>query len=164
MDQDSVFKSPKKEQQIVPDSVIAEFFESSTDDLLNLKGISGIKDNENKKESVMSSTYDDETNWYHLIECDELSINDDDDDQDSGVCNQHLSQNEENMVNNVIGNIKNELCGVWEDKEEHRDQKDDKNMCLNLSLNFQNVMDAWSNRGPCWTDDFTHSISNDYVS
>ncbi|KAI3678542.1 hypothetical protein L6452_37838 [Arctium lappa] len=142
-----VLKSPKREEQIVPDSVIAEFFESNGDNLSDFKDILGIK-----AEGITSATYD-ELNWDHLMEWDEFSVNEED--EDSG-------DKSENMVD-LIGNVKRGICEIWEDDEDEDENQEDKerNSCLKLSLNYQEVMDAWSNRGPCQTDDFVRSTSND---
>ncbi|KAI3749846.1 hypothetical protein L2E82_20463 [Cichorium intybus] len=162
MGQNSVLKSPKKEEQLVPDSILDEFFESNTDNLSDFEGILGIKDGGNQGEGVMSSTYD-EINWDHLIEWDEFSINEGDHDQD--VCDRNKFERREGNMVNLIGNIKKEIWGVWEEENNDEDQEyDEKKKCLNLSLNYQDVMDAWSNRGPCWANDFAHSISdNSYM-
>ncbi|KAL4558406.1 hypothetical protein LXL04_036606 [Taraxacum kok-saghyz] len=146
----SVLKSPKKEQQLVPDSIFDEFFESNADNLSDFEGILGVKDGGNQGEGVMRNTYD-EINWDHLIELDELSINEGDQDREG------------NMVN-LIGNMKKDILGFLEEEEEEDDdedqENDEKKKSLNLSLNYQDVMDAWSNRAPCWADDFAQSTSD----
>ncbi|KAJ9565077.1 hypothetical protein OSB04_001043 [Centaurea solstitialis] len=130
-------------------------FESNDDNLSDFKGILEIKGEGNQLESVTSTKYE-ELNWDSFMEWDEFSINEED--QDSG---DKYENREGNMVN-FIGNIKGENCGIWEDDEDEDGQEDkEKNLCLNLSLNYQEVMDAWSNRGPCWTDDFAVSTCND---
>ncbi|KAL7585425.1 hypothetical protein Lser_V15G42155 [Lactuca serriola] len=112
----------------------------------------------------MSITYD-ELNWDHLIEWDEFSINEVD--QDQAVCDGEKSANREGSMVNLIGNIKKEIWGYWEEEEvdDDEDQEhNEKKESLYLSLNYQDVMDAWSNRGPCWTDDFAQSTSdNGYI-
>ncbi|KAI3507930.1 hypothetical protein L1887_22927 [Cichorium endivia] len=162
MGQNSVLKSPKKEEQLVPDSILDEFFESNTDNLSDFEGILGIKDGGNQGEGVMSSTYD-EINWDHLIEWDEFSINEGD--HDHGVYDRNKFERREGNMVNLSGNIKKEIWGVWEQEDDDEDQEhDEKKKCLNLSLNYQDVMDAWSNRGPCWANDFAHLISdNSYM-
>lgn len=108
----------------------------------------------------MSITYD-ELNWDHLIEWDEFSINEVD--QDQAVCDGEKSANREGSMVNLIGNIKKEIWGYWEEEEvdDDEDQEhNEKKESLYLSLNYQDVMDAWSNRGPCWTDDFAQSTSD----
>ncbi|KAK9159179.1 hypothetical protein Scep_005753 [Stephania cephalantha] len=50
--------------------------------------------------------------------------------------------------------IKREICGIWDDEEPG------KNISLNLNLNYQEVMDAWSDRGSLWAEDCSLSINN----
>ncbi|KAK9124614.1 hypothetical protein Sjap_014216 [Stephania japonica] len=50
--------------------------------------------------------------------------------------------------------IKREICGFWDDEEQG------KNISLNLNLNYQEVMDAWSDKGSLWAEDCSLSISN----
>ncbi|KVH94091.1 zinc finger protein CONSTANS-LIKE 8 [Cynara cardunculus var. scolymus] len=158
MRQNFVLKSPKREEQTVPDSVIAEFFESNDDNLSDFKGTWGIKDGGNQTEGIVSSTYE-EFDLDYLMEWDEFSI----DEEDQGLTNDKSENREGNMVN-LIGNIKREICGIWKEEEDEDQEDKEKNSCLNLNLNlnYQEVMDAWSNRGPCLTNDFTRSTSNDY--
>ncbi|CAH1446984.1 unnamed protein product [Lactuca virosa] len=157
MGENYVLKSPKKDEQLVPDSIIDEFFESNADNLSDFEGVLDIKDRGNQGEGIMSSTYD-ELRWDHLIEWDELSINEVD--QDRGVCDRDKSAHREGNMVNLIGNIKKEIWGYWEEEvDDDEDQEhNEKKKSLNLSLNY--VMDAWSNRGPCWTDDFAQSTSD----
>lgn len=49
MGQNSVFKSPKKKEQLVPDSIIDEYFESNADNLSDFEGILDIKHKEIKE-------------------------------------------------------------------------------------------------------------------
>ncbi|KAI7742871.1 hypothetical protein M8C21_024250 [Ambrosia artemisiifolia] len=159
MGTNSLLKSPKKEEQLVPDSLIDEFFETNNDIPSDFKGNMGSKAGENRENGVMRSTYD-EFSWDHLIEWDEISMNEED--QASGVlCDQDMKpEHQEHNLVNLIGNIKREIFGLWEGDEEDEDREEnEKKMCLNLSLNYQEVIDAWSNRGPCRADDFTHSNS-----
>nr|XP_043637063.1 protein CHLOROPLAST IMPORT APPARATUS 2 isoform X2 [Erigeron canadensis] len=162
MGQNSLLKSPKKEEHLVPDSEVDDFFESNLSSLSDFKSIWGIKDEGCLGEGVMSSntTYD-EISRDHLIEWDDcFSMNDED--QNSGVLNEdNLERREENNIANMIGNIKDELCGVWQEAGDEDQEDDNENKtCLNLNLNYQEVMDAWSDRGPCWTNDLAHSTPN----
>ncbi|KAI3760380.1 hypothetical protein L1987_50775 [Smallanthus sonchifolius] len=157
----SLLKSPKKEEHLVPDSVISEFFQTNNDNLSDFKGNLGFKEGGNQGEGVMRSTYD-EFSWDHLIEWDEFSMNNED--QASGVCDQDMFEHREGNLVNLIGNIKIETCGLW-DEEEYEDEdedeeEDEKKTSLNLSLNYQEVMDAWSDRGPCRAEGVTHSTSD----
>lgn len=157
MGTNSLLKSPKKEH-VVPDSVIDDFFETDNDNLSEFKGNLGNKNGESEGEGVIRSAYD-ELNWDHLIEWDEFE------DQASGVCDRDkLVERREGSLVNIIGNIKGEICGIWQGDEDEEDD-DQKNTSLNLSLNYQEVIDAWSDRGPCRADDSTYSTSdNGYVS
>ncbi|KAI3806275.1 hypothetical protein L1987_22174 [Smallanthus sonchifolius] len=157
MGENSLLKSPKKEEQLVPDSVIAEFFKTDNDNLSDFKGNLGIKEGGNQRGGVMRSTYD-EFSWDHLIEWDEFSVNNED--QASGVCDQDKFEHREGNLVNLIGNIKRESCGLWEEDEDEDEEEDEKKTSLNLSLNYQEVMDAWSDRGPCRADGVTHSTSD----
>lgn len=132
MGQDSLLRSPKMEEQLVPDSIVAEFFETNggntyiTDEF---EGILGIKD-----EELAEGTYnvhDDELNW-DFMEWEEFSFN------------------EEEETEGDFHKVKSENCGFLDDDNA-------KKMCLNLSLNYQDVMDAWSDHGPLWAEDFSLS-------
>ncbi|KAK1412740.1 hypothetical protein QVD17_34228 [Tagetes erecta] len=152
MGTNSLLKSPKKEEHVVPDSVIDDFFKTDNDNLSEFKGNLGTyKDGENEGEGVMRSAYD-ELNWDHLIEWDEFE------DQASKVCDRDKVERREGSLVNLIGNIKGEICGIWQGDED--EEENEKKTSLNLSLNYQEVIDAWSDRGPCRADDFTHSTSD----
>ncbi|XP_076930876.1 zinc finger protein CONSTANS-LIKE 8-like [Bidens hawaiensis] len=152
----SLLKSPKKEEQLVPDSVIHEFFETDNDNPSDFKGNLGIKEEGVQGEGVMRCTYEELMSWDHLIEWDEFSMNEY---QTSGFCDQDKAENEEGILFDFIGNIKGEVCALWEGDEEDEEKK----RCLNLSLNYQEVIDAWSDRGSCRANEFTHSNDNGYM-
>ena len=54
----------------------------------------------------------------------------------------------------------NNIVGFWE-------MDDEKMVALNLNLNYQEVLDAWSDRGSLWADDCSLSFATNnayYVS
>ncbi|KAJ0765245.1 putative transcription factor C2C2-CO-like family [Helianthus annuus] len=163
MGTNSLLKSPKQEEQLVPDSLISEFFDNdnNNDNPPEFKGNLGIKEGESQ-EGVMRNTYD-EFSWDHLIQWDDITKNEED--QASRVCDQDKTEYQDGNFVNLIGNIKREIFGLWEaDEEDEDEEEDEKKTCLNLSLNYQEVIDAWSDRGPCRADDFTHStFDNRYM-
>ncbi|MED6199253.1 hypothetical protein PIB30_074195, partial [Stylosanthes scabra] len=53
-------------------------------------------------------------------------------------------EEEESNNNNVVG--------FWE-------VEDEKMVALNLNLNYQEVLDAWSDRGSLWADDYSLSLA-----
>ena len=62
---------------------------------------------------------------------------------------------EEREYNQIV---KKENLGFWQD--------DEKRVSLNLNLNYQDVLDAWSDRGPLCADDYSISMASNgyYVS
>ena len=49
--------------------------------------------------------------------------------------------------------MKRENCGFWDDHDEMK-------VSLNLSVNYQEVLDAWSDRGSLWTDEYSLLMAN----
>ncbi|KAL8225120.1 hypothetical protein R6Q57_017677 [Mikania cordata] len=149
----SLLKSPKKEEQHGP--VSGSGFET------DFKGSLGIKKEGDQDTHVMRTTYD-EFNWDHLIEWEHEHSMFNDKDQASGVRDQdHYKHEHKHEDGDLIGSIiKGEICGMFWQEDAYEQEEDERQTSLNLNLNYQEVIDAWSDRGPCRADDFGRSTSD----
>ncbi|CAK9164158.1 unnamed protein product [Ilex paraguariensis] len=136
----SLLRSPTKEEQLVPDTTgTTEFpenndvrLEKETDIMGEFKGIVGIED-------------DGENFHWNFMDWNDFSIAEDqkEEEGDKKAENSSIHFQEETHCNI----IKRENHGFWDD--------DEKRLSLNLSLNYQEVLEAWSNRGSFMADDYS---------
>ncbi|PPD67981.1 hypothetical protein GOBAR_DD35140 [Gossypium barbadense] len=108
MGYNSMLKTPKKEEQQVPDASTASEFDDTKGSYAH-----GEIDIIEELEGIL------------------------------GVENEDLSGDKA---------VKTEHLGFWE-------VDDEKRVSLNLNLNYQDVLDAWSDRGPLWADDYSISTA-----
>ncbi|KAK3019334.1 hypothetical protein RJ639_003865 [Escallonia herrerae] len=152
----SLLRSPKKEEQQVP-ATINSHSGKDVDIMDEFEGILGLEENFAKGNNFMYS----QPNW-DFMELEGFSVNEDEEDEgnhlkveknyeDTSMCFQ-----EESHIN-----IKRENLGFLEYDDNDDDEEDEeKRMCLNLSLNYQEVLDAWSGRGSLWAGEFSLSSRN----
>ncbi|KAK8564726.1 hypothetical protein V6N12_058309 [Hibiscus sabdariffa] len=141
----SFLRSPKKEEQYVPDSVIElddpkESCTNGDGDIMDeLEGILGI---ENEENIPANEKIHDHLSW---------------DLMDWEIRFQSEEEIDEDEVDNhrQVAAVKTGNMGFWEGVE--------KKDSLNLNLNYEHVLDAWSDRGPILADDYPISMaSNGY--
>ncbi|XP_021909940.1 zinc finger protein CONSTANS-LIKE 8 [Carica papaya] len=189
MGYNSFLKSPKKEEQQVPDTAheFCNTVHGETDDVMNeLEGLLGIE-NDFEHDKLLSTDhhihhyhhhinplqlyhhYQQQLSWDFIDwedfpngteeeeeEEDEEDELDEEREQKVKGCplgnELMLFGGEENVspggchnysADNNDGNLKKEETGFWDEK---------KKVALNLNLNYQEVLDAWSDRGPLWAD------------
>ncbi|KAF5446655.1 hypothetical protein F2P56_032266 [Juglans regia] len=157
----SFLRSPKKEEQEVPDTVLTEFSDtkdaSYADEELDimdeLEGIWGIEADEklpqnNKKYGQL--------NW-DFMDWEEFPFREGrTEEQDH---QQKVFEEESNRTTGKV--IKKENLGLLGDD----DHDDEKKASLNLNLNYEDVLHAWSDRGSLWADDYSPSMaSNGYYT
>ncbi|XP_022732050.1 protein CHLOROPLAST IMPORT APPARATUS 2 [Durio zibethinus] len=159
MGYDSFLRIPKMEEQQVPDATVTEFNDSKEsyadgeiDITDELEGILGIENEEklpgNKIHGHLGWDFMDWESGYHNAE-----EEDEEDERDQKLVHTGKCFEEESEYNQVV---KKENLGFWE-------LDDEKSVSLNLNLNYQDVLDAWSDRGPLWADDYSISMaSNGY--
>ncbi|XWS71891.1 hypothetical protein CRYUN_Cryun03dG0176900 [Craigia yunnanensis] len=153
----SFLRSPKKEEQQVPDATVTEFNDTKEsyahgeiDIMDELEGILGIDNEEklpgNKIHGHLSWDFMDWESGFHNAE-EEDEVDERDQKVYTGKCFEEESEYNQD--------VNKENLGFWED--------DEKRVSLNLNLNYQDVLDAWSDRGPLWADDYSISMaSNGY--
>ncbi|OMO82909.1 hypothetical protein CCACVL1_11687 [Corchorus capsularis] len=178
----SFLKSPKKEeQQLVPDSTLTTEFDDikesnyghgEIDIMDELEGILGIDDENEEKFSTGNKIHGhlswDFMDWEGCAGFHNMEEEDEEDDGGHGhhkvvytsKCFEEDQEEEEEEEEGEFDNnkvVKKENLGFcWEDD-------DDKRVSLKLNLNYQEVLDAWSDRGPLWADDYSISMaSNGY--
>lgn len=146
----SLLISPKKEEALqVPDTGLSRFCDAKRvygDEEMHimdeLEGFLGIEEEEEEEKKFLgkSMRVAGRLNW-DSMEWEE---------EDEQLGKQMLK--EETHYGEVI---KAENFGFW----------DGEKMSLNLNLNYQEVLEAWSDRGSLWADDCPLSIANThYVS
>ncbi|KAF8402576.1 hypothetical protein HHK36_010663 [Tetracentron sinense] len=159
----SFLRSPKKEEQQVPDTIFAEL--SGIKDVYatrnagneihimdELEGIWGIEDDQEKfaGESMRSNL-----DW-NFMEWEGFPIEEADgqlkEEEEKRGKNTSKFLEEEGHYTKVI---KRESPGFW-DHEDHENSISS----LNLNLNYQDVLNAWSDRGSLWADHCSLSMPN----
>lgn len=179
MGYNSLLRSPKKEEQEVPDStdsahrfvVIKEQPRSYADgggidiDIMDeLEGIGRVHNNNEDKDYQKSATDHSsrsQLTWDFMdMDWEGFANNNGDEEEDDEREQlqieftrnflQHQDIDHEKKIINIKGVKKKEGLGFWDENAENR-------ASLNLNLNYQQVLDAWSDRGPLWADDFSLS-------
>lgn len=148
----SFHRSPKKEEQQVPDTILTKLSPSKdgeeNDIMDDLERILGIEDDGDEKplRKTMSCG---PLNW-DFMDWDEFPNNGEDQEEEEEEEHKAVFESEtmcffeeENYCKKIV---KRENVGFWDDDEEKRES-------LNLNLNYQEVLDAWSDRGSLWADD-----------
>ncbi|KAH7542757.1 hypothetical protein FEM48_Zijuj02G0108600 [Ziziphus jujuba var. spinosa] len=152
----SFLKSPKKEEQQVPDTILTKFSHSEdgeeVDIMDDLERILGIEDEKILRNTTM---YGGQLNW-DLMEWEEFPINgEDQEEEEEGEERKVVFESETKCFfeeqSYCTKVVKRENVGFWDDDEEKR-------VSLNLNLNYQEVLDAWSDRGSLWADDGSLSM------
>ncbi|XP_010264549.1 PREDICTED: zinc finger protein CONSTANS-LIKE 7 [Nelumbo nucifera] len=166
----SFLRSPKQEEQQVPDTAAAteessesKAVHSFTREGYNIMGeLEDILDAEDDDEKFAGQNlYDnfkwDFMDWAEFPDRGQLKEGDDDEVEDDNVEIGHWTTNNSTELSedqsHYANVIKRETVVLWEEDEE-------KLMSLNLNLNYQNVLDAWSDRGSLWADDTSLSMVN----
>ncbi|XP_057954266.1 protein CHLOROPLAST IMPORT APPARATUS 2 isoform X2 [Malania oleifera] len=147
-----LMRSPKREEQRVPeaDAVAGEEMDVIVEELegifCNIKGEEKV---EHGDDDVYGGDQFVTMNWEFMDweEEEEDCLAAAADDGASKPCSE---KQESTQFMGVFG--KKESVAFWE-KDEHR-------VPLNLNLNYQDVLDAWSDRGSLWANDFSLSIPN----
>ncbi|KAI3878751.1 hypothetical protein MKW92_045389 [Papaver armeniacum] len=169
-----LMRSPKEEQEVpesVPDinsSRMTKNEDEEIDILDELESIWGSNDQEGDANLLgESDLYVDDLVELNFMEWDEFMVNNEDEEEceadeefyNMGIknTNGYMFEEERNdrYGDKVIKREDSLSLGYGEDEE--------KNISLKLNLNYQEVMDAWSNRGSLWAtnDEYSsHSASS----
>ncbi|KAJ8769785.1 hypothetical protein K2173_007645 [Erythroxylum novogranatense] len=157
MDRNSFLRSPKKEEQDFSDNIVVPEFSSNNinareeiDVTDEFQSYLGIEEDEGSfsKEGVYG-----ELSWDFVAS--------DWDEYPNGECEEGVDYKVEYMNSAFFEEdkvysgkvVKRESVGFWED--------DEKKVSLNLNLNYQEVLDAWSDRGPLLAgDDCYRSVAS----
>ncbi|KAJ4840487.1 hypothetical protein Tsubulata_000408 [Turnera subulata] len=149
----SFLKSPKREEHEVPDTFVAS---NSTEEagvdgeeiayVDELEGILGIEDEDNLSGENMYG----QLSW-DFMDWEEQP--DEEGEYKAGI-DDNVSNFFEEGHRRASMVIKEESFGFWDDDEKS------SRMSLNLNLNYQEVMDAWSDRGTLWANDYALSMAS----
>ncbi|KAA3489493.1 zinc finger protein CONSTANS-LIKE 16 [Gossypium australe] len=147
MGYNSMLKTPKKEEEQVPDASTApEFVDTKgsyahgeIDIIEELEGILGVENEELSGDKVHAHLTWDFMDW-------ETGFQNAEEEEGEEVEGDRKYFEEYNQA------VKTEHLGFWE-------VDDEKRVSLNLNLNYQDVLDAWSDRGPLWADDYSISTA-----
>ncbi|KAL6979050.1 hypothetical protein U1Q18_020716 [Sarracenia purpurea var. burkii] len=166
----SLLRSPKKQEQQVPDTGLPGIF-SETDDIPSAKETDVMYDEfegfwgfEHEDNLLAGKNVCGQLNWDFMDECEGFSVGEeeDEDDEEDEEGDQKVAEASRCFRDESdFGDVKRERWyGSWDD--EHRVEK---KVSLNLSLNYQEVLDAWSDRGSLFADEYSLSMANNgYVS
>ncbi|XP_057473666.1 zinc finger protein CONSTANS-LIKE 7-like [Actinidia eriantha] len=143
----SLLRSPKKEEQQVPDTIRPGFYDidhafsnKEIDVVDELEDFWGIEDEDNLPEGKNTCG---QLNW-DFMDWEGYSVREEEEESDHKIANVSTCFQDE---------MKTENCGFWDDHDEMK-------VSLNLSLNYQEVLDAWSDRGSLWADEYSLSMAN----
>ncbi|XP_004490653.1 zinc finger protein CONSTANS-LIKE 6 isoform X2 [Cicer arietinum] len=136
----SSLRSPKKEEQEVPESITPNFNKSYThEDFYLLDELEEYLNIEEEQQKISPQNSSGELHW-DIMEWDEFNRVGDE-----------AEYSEEK-------NIKRE------NNDEFGEVNDEKSVALKLNLNYQEVLDAWSDRGSLWADGCSSLSTNNYAS
>lgn len=180
-----IFRSPKKEEQQVPDTIVTTEFSEGKDGNLadeevdimdDLERILGINNEDEDQKLTKGNTNIGQLNW-EFMDWNEFRNGEEEEEDYEDISEQKLlfydkdydkkykcffeedeDEEEGYYRRGDMGIIKKEQVGFWDD--------DYKRVSLNLNLNYQEVLDAWSDRGSLWADEYSRSMATNgsYVS
>lgn len=151
----SLLRSPKKEEQQVPDTIRFSEIDKETDVTDELEDFWGMEEEEDLP--AEGKNVCGQLNW-DFMDWEGFSVGEEEESRDQKVADTGMFfQEHESRFTSAKSTDQN--CGFWDDDRE------EKKASLNLSLNYQEVLDAWSDRGPLWADEYSLSMANNgYVS
>ncbi|KAK8678958.1 hypothetical protein V6N13_144433 [Hibiscus sabdariffa] len=145
MGYNSLLRSPKKEEQQVPDATASKgsYAHGEIDIIDELDCILGDENGELSGDKIDGHISWDFMDWESGFQhADEEEGEEEEEEGDHKVYSaKYFEQDRE--YNQAV---KTEQLGFWE-------LDDEKRASLNLNLNYQHVLDAWSDRGPLRADD-----------
>ncbi|XP_061365639.1 zinc finger protein CONSTANS-LIKE 8 [Gastrolobium bilobum] len=151
----SLPRSPKAEEQEVPNSitsVLPNSKEAYADEYFSmlgeLEGVLGIE--EEQKLPPSQETCSVQLHWDFMEREEFRSIEEEPEDDEGKV---QVTENKSKYLFREQQIKRENIFGFWEVDEE-------KMMALNLNLNYQEVLDAWSDRGSLWAEDCSLSLAN----
>ncbi|XP_019454982.1 PREDICTED: protein CHLOROPLAST IMPORT APPARATUS 2-like isoform X2 [Lupinus angustifolius] len=143
----SLRRNPKKEEQQVPDTLTDPYAHEEFNILDELHVVLDIEEQQNISPNETSSG---KLHW-DFMEWEEFSTIGEEAEDDEGKVgvkdksiNNSILKEKEIKRENIFG-----FCEV----------NDEKMMALNLNLNYQDVLDAWSDRRSPWADDYSFSMA-----
>ncbi|KAF7153542.1 hypothetical protein RHSIM_Rhsim01G0240200 [Rhododendron simsii] len=145
----SLLRSPKMEEQQVPNTIRFSEIDEETYVTDELEGFWGMEDEEDLPPEGKNACG--QLNW-DFMDCEGFSVGEEEESRDQKVADMGMFfQEHERRFTSAKGG---QNCGFWGDDPE------EKKVSLNLSLNYQEVLDAWSDRGPLRADEYSLSMAN----
>ncbi|QCE00948.1 hypothetical protein DEO72_LG7g2239 [Vigna unguiculata] len=150
----SLLRSPKKEEQEVPEAITSVLPNSdqsySYEDFNILEELEGVFNSKEEQKLLQQDSSSGELHW-DFMEWEEFApIEEEGEDENEGKEQVTESTNRYPFEEQQIK--RENIVGFWE-------MDDEKMVALNLNLNYQEVLDAWSNRGSLWADDCSLSLA-----
>ncbi|KAK8494251.1 hypothetical protein V6N11_029860 [Hibiscus sabdariffa] len=150
MGYNSLLRSPKKEEQQVPDATASEFHDTrgsyahgEIDIIDELDCILGDENGELSGDKIDGHLSWDFMDWESGFQHADEEEGEEEEGDHKVYSAKYFEQDREYKYSQAV---KTEQLGFWE-------LDDEKRASLNLNLNYQDVLDAWSDRGPLWADD-----------
>ncbi|KAF4387500.1 hypothetical protein F8388_011648 [Cannabis sativa] len=186
-----VLRSPKKEEQQVPIATTTDLSEGKDsnlksedvdimEDLERILGINEEAEEVHNKLTNYKGNYVSQLNW-EFMEWNKFPNNigdqecffEEDDDEEEEYLEEENNDDQERHYRRSDNNIntikKEEEVGFsWDDHDYYNKNNNKGSLNLNLSLNYQEVLEAWSDRGSLWADEYSLSMassngSNNYI-
>ena len=185
-----ILRSPKKEEQQVPDTILTNFSSSEGKDgnlvdeevdiMDDLERILGINEDEDQKWTKSTANVG-QLNWEFMDWGEFRNGEEEDEEEEEDIAEQKPLLFDKDNNKKYMKYFFEEV--VEEEEEEgyyRRGNKDntsikkeqvgsgdeDYKVSLNLNLNYQEVLEAWSDRGSLWADEYSLSMATNgsYVS
>ncbi|GLT80721.1 hypothetical protein SLA2020_521450 [Shorea laevis] len=148
-------RSPKKEEQEVPATAAGDW---EIDIMDELEGFLGIEN----EEKLLGGNGGGHLSWEFMDwegfnnaeeeeEEEDPEEEEEEEEEEERVRRKRFPVKEESQYKSRSVSKKENLNTLW-DEDENR-------VSLNLNLNYQEVLDAWSDRGPLWADDYSLSMA-----
>ncbi|CAJ1970676.1 unnamed protein product [Sphenostylis stenocarpa] len=150
----SLLRSPKKEEQEVPDAITSSLPISNQpytcEDFNILDELQGVFNSKEDQELLHQNSSSAELHW-DFMEWEEFApIGEEGEDENEGK--ENVTEGMSHYLFEEQQIKRESIVGFWE-------VDDEKMVALNLNLNYQEVLDAWSDRGSLWADDCSLSFA-----
>ncbi|KAI3993530.1 hypothetical protein MKX01_002543 [Papaver californicum] len=156
----NLMRSPKEEQE-VPESVPSRATKNEDEEIDMLDELESIWGK--------SNLYGDDLVELNFMEWDEFMVNNEEEEEECEADEEFYNMGIKNTNGYMFDEERNHRYRDKVIKREdslplgYGEDEEKKNISLKLNLNYQEVMDAWSNRGSLWAtnDDYgSHSMEN----
>ncbi|XP_027332875.1 zinc finger protein CONSTANS-LIKE 6 isoform X2 [Abrus precatorius] len=151
----SFLRSPKKEEQEVPEAITSKLPNCNQpytyEDFNILDELEGVFNTEEEQKLAPQKHCSGKFHW-DFMEWEEFPYIGEEEAEDDNEGKEHVIENRRQCFFEEQQIKRENIVGFWE-------VDDEKMMALNLNLNYQDVLDTWSDRGSLWADECSLSLA-----